>query len=268
MLVVKKKLKLSDQCYCISVDLLDTVISVTQEKIVPEDVHLLSVCCLILASKYEEITFIGIDFANKGICHEKYTREQIKGTEMFILQSLKFRMRRNFFEDFATLIVDEVVKPSSTSTSATSYARHSDPQVSLIRDRGPMQRLNPCAKRKSQSEKKVTWNKRPVVETMVKASNFVYKLVVQDYNLFRKCDKLTLYFAVLYFCLDNGLKNDRFKVPFRSFKFFEIADHFKLKMKDIVNFSEKIKENFGDLLKSHKESEYLYKIEYYSLNTC
>jgi len=90
----------------------------------------------------------------------------------------------------------------------------------------------------------------------------IYKLIIQNYNFYRNVDKLTLYFSILYFVLNNEFKIEKLRVSFQSFKFFEIADQFNVKMKDVLILVQQIKTLYDDMLNKPSEYEYLYGKEF------
>jgi len=191
LLIVCSTLKLNDLTYFMAVEIFDRVL----EKIELNDVeglHILVITSLIIASKYNEVRSIGLDFAVKSICHNKYTKEQLRDTEMIILKTINFKIVPIHFEEFALEISNQIIE---------------NKQSDNLRDLSPSKTLQKSLKSLDQS-------------SIPKALNFVYKLVLQDYESYRTSDNITLYFAILYFTLSNGLKVEQLKVKFKSFKFF------------------------------------------------
>jgi len=219
LIVVCKKLQVSNNCYFIAVQILDDVLEKNENQITPEEVHLLSIGCLVLASKYEEVKYVGLDFAIKSICHSKYTKEELRNAELFILQKLKFRLRPSHFEEFSQKLVSLVIKDSSK-----------------------------C-------------------EKYHKACIFLYKLILQNYQIYKLSidNKLTLFFSILFFVLNGGMKNQELRASFQSFKFFEIADKFKVKMKAIQSMSDSIKGLYDKFIETKGEGKYVCMLEYSSL---
>ena len=221
LIVVSKKLKLSNQCYFLAVEIFDNVL----EKLLninSYQLHLLAVVCLIIASKYEEIKFIGIRTAVRSICQNKYSEDEIKEAELFILRVLKFKIRRIYFEEFAYVILSEF-------------------------DNNGRQKLSSAN------------------EYVFKASIFIYKLVLQNYELYRNYDELTLYFAILYFCISNEMKHEKLKNKFNFFQFLEFANTFNIKSKSLISYSEMIKIDYFQFLDDNEDREFLRSCEYLSL---
>jgi len=215
MLVVIKRTGLSDQCYFFAVDIFDDLLHQLQNGTSAENLHVYAVCCLILASKYEEEKFIDLDYAVENICHSKFTKEEIKNAELFILKTLKFKLKRNFFEDFSHEIIRLVVKMNSTT-----------------------QLMGPN-----------------VLDILFKTVNFTYKLLLQEDQLWTGIDKITFYFAILHHCLSNGFKDIKTKeLTFQSFKFFEIAEKLGINMREIFTLSKSINEIFVNFLENPKKS--------------
>jgi len=96
----------------------------------------------------------------------------------------------------------------------------------------------------------------------LKAANFVYKLLLQNYNFQHNYNQILQYFSIVYFCLNNEFKHERFRGGFQSFKFFEIADKYNVKMKDILCINEQIINEFSYFKENLSDFEFLNSNEY------
>lgn len=57
-----------------------------------KQLHLLGTVCLMIASKSEEVSYIHLKSVVKNIVYDKFTKEQLKETEMIVLQVINFRV--------------------------------------------------------------------------------------------------------------------------------------------------------------------------------
>jgi len=149
LLVVCRKLTMSDYSYFLVIELMDSFLETcpNETKIDENFIHLISVACLIIVSKYVEVRFVGMDLAVREILRNKFTKEQVRSAEMLILRRLKFKIKMIYFEEFAREIILQVIGRSSVSEASKS----------------------------DRNEK---------AELLLNASRFVLKLVLQNYSFF------------------------------------------------------------------------------------
>ena len=85
-------------CYCVR----------TRRCLEPEELHLLGITCIFVASKFEDVCPIGMKVLQERIAHHKFTRQQIKRAEGEILATLDFRLALPtvylFLERFLALV--------------------------------------------------------------------------------------------------------------------------------------------------------------------
>ena len=98
------------------------------------------------------------------------------------------------------------------------------------------------------------------MDFLIRAIKFVYRLLLQNYNFYRKIDVLVLYFSIFYFCLKCKFMNIR--IPFQSLVFFEIAEKFKVKKKAIFECTDMIKAEYDLFLNNTDEYEFLFSKDY------
>lgn len=74
-----------------SIFLLDMFYTNKKDKVLLEDLHLIGITCMMIASKSEEVKFIKLDAIVGTIGRQKFTKEQILAKEVDILNVIGFR---------------------------------------------------------------------------------------------------------------------------------------------------------------------------------
>jgi hypothetical protein len=95
------------QTLFMSVQLLDSYLSRTKEKLSNQDIHLTGIVCLFIASKMEDIIPLRMSHIRMKIGHGKFTEKDIKRKERKILEILEFDLIMTSTYDFIkTFIYD------------------------------------------------------------------------------------------------------------------------------------------------------------------
>ncbi|KAL4488076.1 hypothetical protein ABPG72_009414 [Tetrahymena utriculariae] len=92
MIEVMKSYKCSEETYFMAVRVMDSFLEKCKQKKTPQDIHLIGVTCIFIASKYEEIYPLRLQIIEERISHNKLSQEQIKSTEAEILNVLDFNL--------------------------------------------------------------------------------------------------------------------------------------------------------------------------------
>jgi hypothetical protein len=220
LLTVCKKLNLRDQTYFITIDLLDRLME--DSEVNHEEIHLYAVVCLILATKFEEIVILDFIFASENICQNVFSQKKLQEAEKLVINALKMRIGKNYFEDFSFLLISKLS------------------ETNLI----PM------------STKTLIYNK----------SLFVYKLILQDYNYYRGKSMITLYCAIIFFCLNTKIQSKENDFIYRNSDLLKCLESIGIKMKHILLYSEEIEKLTDVFFDSNIKSESnIFKVEYLSL---
>ena len=220
LLTVCRKLSLRDQTYFITIDLLDRLIE--DSEVNHEEIHLYAVVCLILATKFEEIVVLDFIFASENICQNVFSQKKLQEAEKLVINALKMRIGKNYFEDFSFLLISKLS------------------ETNLI----PM------------STKTLIYNK----------SLFVYKLILQDYNYHRGKSMITLYCAIIYFCLNTKIQSKEDDFNYRNSDLVKCVEAIGIKIKQIFIYTEEIEKLTDVFFDSNTTSQSnIFKVEYLSL---
>lgn len=90
MIEVLCSYKCSDMTFFIAVNFMDMYFYRATAKHELNDLHLVGVASMYVATKYEEISPLRISVMQSKISHGKFTKDEIKGKETDILQALNF----------------------------------------------------------------------------------------------------------------------------------------------------------------------------------
>ena len=106
IIIVNKKLSISDISFYIQVDIIDTFFEKIYFDLETDDFHLLAITAIRLASKYHEIHSISMPLTVKNICHNRFNKEDLIIYEILVLKTLKYRVKYNNFKDFVFLVIE------------------------------------------------------------------------------------------------------------------------------------------------------------------
>ena len=90
MIEVLTIFKCSQETFFLSVNLLDLYIFKSKNILFNEDIHLIGLVCMFIASKFEDIYFIPISDIENTIGYNYFNKEQIKNMELKILNVISF----------------------------------------------------------------------------------------------------------------------------------------------------------------------------------
>jgi len=111
LFVVAEKLNCKTQTLFNSVFMFDMLNScVIKEINDAKNLHLLIVVCFIISFKVIEGVFISMDVIEKNILHEKFTRNEIKEAELYILFNLNYKVMYYTSYDFYSVIINNIDK--------------------------------------------------------------------------------------------------------------------------------------------------------------
>ena len=103
MIIVNNKLNFSSNCFHIQIEIFDSFCDSKEFKLETLDIHLLAVTAINLSAKFEEIKILTLNTIIQNVCHNKYTKEEILKFEIVLLKTLKYRIKSNYFCDFAII---------------------------------------------------------------------------------------------------------------------------------------------------------------------
>ncbi|CAD8067829.1 unnamed protein product [Paramecium sonneborni] len=92
MVEVLTSYKCKDQTFFMAVRLMDTFLHQTTKQHVPQDLHLIGVTCMFIASKFEEIYPVKLQIVHEKIAHKKLSKDEIREKESQIAQALDFKL--------------------------------------------------------------------------------------------------------------------------------------------------------------------------------
>ena len=90
MIEVLCSYKCTDMTFFVAVNYMDSFFKKTQKKHELNDLHLVGVASMYLATKYEEICPLRIHIMEHKISHGKFSKEEIRGKETELIQSMDF----------------------------------------------------------------------------------------------------------------------------------------------------------------------------------
>jgi hypothetical protein len=105
VMTVSSKLELREETLFTAIEIFDKILIAYKFKLSVNDMHLVGIVSLFLASKYEEVVPIRLQTLIEKIGHSKFSKEDILSSEMLILRKLNFLIPRNHFVNFSHSMV-------------------------------------------------------------------------------------------------------------------------------------------------------------------
>lgn len=95
------------QTFSLAVQILDMFMSRTQNVLTNNDIHLLGICSMYIASKMEDIVPLRMNHVKSKISHNKFSEKEIKKKEKVILETINFEtINTSTYEFIRTFIFD------------------------------------------------------------------------------------------------------------------------------------------------------------------
>jgi cyclin B len=91
MIEVMKIYKQKDETVFKSLFIMDSYIAKRKTSIKSTELHLISACCMMIASKQEEVKPIRLKTVFEDVCKQKYTKAELVASEVDILMTVGFR---------------------------------------------------------------------------------------------------------------------------------------------------------------------------------
>lgn len=100
--------KCEPQTFFLAVDIMDRYIATTTKKVKDDDIHLLGVVCIFIASKMEDIAPLRMVHIVQTISHNKFKAEQIEKKERDILSTIDFKVVSVSTYDFVMTFISDL----------------------------------------------------------------------------------------------------------------------------------------------------------------
>lgn len=128
--IVCDKLNQSAQTYFIATEITDKVIEAFNFEISNDDLHLIVIASLFIASKFEEVVPIRFKTLCKKVGHQKYSEEDIRSAEILILKKLGFKIPRpNYVEVIHQIIIDKQGKDDAKFSNKSASKISNESQI-------------------------------------------------------------------------------------------------------------------------------------------
>ena len=115
MIEVFTKCDYHDQTLFIASKLMDRFFKNCDVSCEANDLHIIGVCAMLIASKYEEIIPLRLDFVYEKILHKKYATDTLKKVEIKLLQTLKYYIGAPTQYEFLEHYLETLVNKSSVN---------------------------------------------------------------------------------------------------------------------------------------------------------
>jgi len=127
MVEVLTNFQCNDPTFFLSISLMDRYLKRSTEKLLSNDIHLIGVTCMFIASKFEDIYPMRMKTIYEKIGHKKLSIEQIKNCESQIMKCLGFLMHVpttfDFVKTYLRIILNEVSEKDFISKMSIYLAK-------------------------------------------------------------------------------------------------------------------------------------------------
>ena len=118
MIEVISKFELSIKTFFLAVRIMDKFLEIVSRSFDNNDLLLLGVTCMYIASKFEDVETYNMQIFIRQIGHNKFTSDNLKNLEREILITLNFNIDMPLSVDFLTLICEAFRIPVIVKTAA------------------------------------------------------------------------------------------------------------------------------------------------------
>lgn len=108
MIEVMNIFEQSKSCLFKAQFLMDVYFARCKKRLKMEDLHLVGATAMMMASKFEAVTPIKMEYFEVNICKNKYSKEQLLMKELEIFEALEFSLNRPTCFDFINFVIDRM----------------------------------------------------------------------------------------------------------------------------------------------------------------
>jgi len=131
MIEVLTNFKCDDQTFFVAINLLDRYFKASLTELLVNDLHLLGVTAMFIASKYEDILPLKMKIVYEKIAHKRLEIDQIKATELRLLKAIHYRIAAPSVLDFLKIYLRFILDIEHVgNTSLTKQQKADLPQDS------------------------------------------------------------------------------------------------------------------------------------------
>lgn len=112
----------ADETFFLAVNILDKFLSKVKYSVQDDDIHLLGMCCIFLANKFEDVFPFSLPLLANNIGHGKFTEKTIKKKEVEILKLLKMDFFNVSSEDFFLTIFKDFTSNNKQLIESTNLS--------------------------------------------------------------------------------------------------------------------------------------------------
>ena len=114
------------QTFSLSVQILDMYLARTQNILTNNDIHLLGICSMYIASKMEDIIPLRMNHVKSKISHNKFSEKEIKKKEKAILETINFETINSTTYDFIRTFIFDFIHNNRVQIFSLDMFHHID----------------------------------------------------------------------------------------------------------------------------------------------
>lgn len=114
------------QTFSLAVQILDMFLARTQNVLTNNDVHLVGICCMYIASKMEDIVPLRMNHVKSKISHNKFSEKEIKKKEKAILETINFETINSSTYDFIRTFIFDFIHNNRVQIYRLEMFHHID----------------------------------------------------------------------------------------------------------------------------------------------
>jgi len=178
MIEVLTNFKCDDQTFFLACSLLDRYFKGKAETREVQDLHIIGVTCMFIASKYEDIYPLKMKMVYEKIAHKKLPIERIKALELDILRVIQYRIPAPCSFDFLKLYLKDVLDISVQKQSDKKKEPSLIERLSIYLAKMALHDYEICGKKPSIQAVGALYVSLKITEQLKKVSLITNELVV------------------------------------------------------------------------------------------
>jgi hypothetical protein len=221
-----------DNTFFLSVNIMDRYFHLCEEILTPEDLHIIGICSMFIASKFYDIFPIKLKMMTERVSHGKFGPEEIKRKEENIIRTLGYCVYTSTVYDFINHYVEQIfffiensffIQDETLSEYIMCIYKHSDVKLDCV------------YYEKSKMTRNYTMK---MLRLLNKVITYITKLACYDYTLIsQRASLISASCLLVSLKICEEINSEIYVNSYFMNKLSEISGHLEF---DIVTYSQRI----------------------------
>jgi len=113
---VCKRLEINNATFFNAMEIIDATLKAFDYELRANDFHLISITALFISVKAFETNQLSLKYVYESIAYKKFSKEDIKAAELLILKKLHFKLPKNGFQDYISVVLNNIYPQNASET--------------------------------------------------------------------------------------------------------------------------------------------------------